>query len=39
MASLTDAIFTYEDNSDSPAVFYSIIENGSIIYMEYSLMQ
>lgn len=37
--SLTDAIFTYEDSSDSPAVFYAIIENNTIIYMEYSLMQ
>lgn len=39
MNSLSDAIFTYEDSSDSPAVFHAIIENDSIIYMEYSLMQ
>ena len=38
MASLSEAIWTYEENSDSPAVFYAVIENGEIVYMEYSLM-
>ena len=38
MPSLTDAILTYEDSSDSPAVFYTVIEDGTIMYMEYSLL-
>jgi len=37
-ASLSDAIWTYEENSDSPAVFYFVIEDNQIVYMEYSLM-
>ena len=37
MASLVDAILTYEDCSDGPAAFRAIIENDTIIYMEYSL--
>ena len=28
----------HEVNSDAPAVFYAVIENGEIVYMEYSLM-
>ena len=39
MASLVDAVLTYEESSDSPAVFRTIIENDQIIYMEYGLMQ
>jgi len=39
MPSLVDAILTYEDSSDSPAAFRSIIHGGSIVYMEYSLTQ
>ena len=39
MASLTDAILAYEESSDSPAVFYTILEDNQIIYMEYGLMQ
>ena len=38
-ASLADAILLYEESSDSPAVFYTLIENNQIIYMEYGLMQ
>ena len=38
VASLSEAVGTYEENSDSPAVFYAVIENGEIVYMEYSLM-
>lgn len=38
MTSLIDAVLTYEENSDGPAVFYCIIENGEIVYMEYSLL-
>ncbi len=39
MTSLVDAILTYEESSDSPAAFRSIIHGGSIVYMEYSLTQ
>ena len=38
VASLSEAVWTYEENSDAPAVFYAVIENGEIVYMEYSLM-
>ncbi len=38
MISLIDAVLTYEENSDGPAVFYCIIENEEIVYMEYSLL-
>lgn len=38
MPSLTDAILTYEDSSDSPAVFHAVIEDNVILFMEYSLM-
>ncbi len=38
MTSLIDAVLTYEENSDGPAVFYCIIENEEIVYMEYSLL-
>lgn len=38
-AALVDAILLYEESSDSPAVFYTLIENNQIIYMEYDLMQ
>lgn len=38
-SSLADAILTYEDSSDSPAMFYTLIDQGQIVYMEFSLMQ
>lgn len=38
-AALADAILLYEESSDSPAMFYTLIENNQIIYMEYDLMQ
>lgn len=38
-ASLANAILLYEETSDSPAQFYTLIENNQILYMEYDLMQ
>lgn len=38
-ASLVDAILAYEESSDSPAVFRTIIDSDQIVYMEYGLMQ
>jgi hypothetical protein len=38
MTALIDAVLTYEENSDGPAVFYCIIEDQQIVYMEYSLL-
>lgn len=35
MSSLTDAILTYEESSDSPAVFRTILNEGTILYMEH----
>ncbi len=36
MASLVDALLTYEENSDGPASFRTILNNGQIVYMEYA---
>ncbi len=38
-SSLVEAILAYEESSDSPAVFRTIIDQNQIVYMEYGLMQ
>ena len=38
MASLVDAVLTYEENSDSPAMFRTIIQDGAVLYMEYQVL-